>query len=283
MTPLYTTSDGGVIATTTQNGTLGTLYTLDQYGNITLQTADTGAQLSWIGNWYVDPPGMASAISEPGLELTGFDAVARGNPSKNDRAIGEIPLRVHKVIEANVDDGIITKRVQSAIGFWAGQAIAISWDKSIGQVDMCPPAHANCGINDPDSIYEVTNMSAAQSYVLPRFQQPSGIDVVFTLDLGRLSTEAITIENPSGTPFFSNVVLSPANPDDVLPHEFGHVFQLQHVGLNPFVSGRLMCGPTSPFSFIWIFSSCNPTTSRALTPDEVTTARRNAATLVPKQ
>jgi hypothetical protein len=292
--PLYATSDGGAIVTSTQAAPapetqenlptqLGTLYTLDQNGNVALQTPDTGAQLSWTGNWYVDPPDTVSAVTEPGLELSGFGAVAQGNLSKNSRTIGEIPLRVHKVIEANVNSSIITKRLQSAVSFWAAQAIAISWDGSIDQVDMCPPTDSNCLENDPDSIYEVSTQSAAQNYVLPRFHHATGIDVVFTLDLGTLSNEAATIPNPSGSPFFSNVVVVQKNADDVLPHEFGHVFQLQHLGVNPFVSDRLMCGPTSPFSFFWIFTSCNPATSRAITADEVNTARKNALTLVPKQ
>ena len=41
VTPLYATSDGGVIVTTTQGGILGNLYTLDQHGEVS-QTTDAG-------------------------------------------------------------------------------------------------------------------------------------------------------------------------------------------------------------------------------------------------
>jgi hypothetical protein len=46
-------------------GTLGTLYTLDKNGDIVSQTADTGARMSWTGNWYVDPQGTATRINAP--------------------------------------------------------------------------------------------------------------------------------------------------------------------------------------------------------------------------
>jgi hypothetical protein len=59
ITPLYATADGGAIVTSTtqcahnvvtQNACspqLGTLYTVDQNGNVTAQTADTGITYSW--------------------------------------------------------------------------------------------------------------------------------------------------------------------------------------------------------------------------------------------
>jgi hypothetical protein len=73
--PLYATSDGGAIVTSTQAAPapelqdnlptqLGTLYTLDQNGNTTSQTADTGAAPSWTNQWYLDPPETIEAVAQ---------------------------------------------------------------------------------------------------------------------------------------------------------------------------------------------------------------------------
>ncbi len=89
--PLYATSDGGVVVTTTQNGQLGTLYTLDQNGNITLQSADTGIAHSWLGQSYYDPAGTISSISLPLIQLAPtFAAVTGGNRSGNGTAIQQV-------------------------------------------------------------------------------------------------------------------------------------------------------------------------------------------------
>ena len=97
MSPLYATADGGAIVTcTTQCPTnivlsfpctpvLGTLYTIDQNGNVTSQTADTGSSPSWIG-WGWD---AAVLLSETVSESTGaspswgvsYGTNRNGNPS----------------------------------------------------------------------------------------------------------------------------------------------------------------------------------------------------------
>lgn len=126
--PLYATADGGVIFTTTaencapgdislitgaaglscqsQDGALpgspnfdhlGTIYTLDQNGNQAVDAngnpippaPDTGAQLAWTGEWYVDPPTSISELWYPDI-LTAdksFSPTAHSNPSKNDAAL----------------------------------------------------------------------------------------------------------------------------------------------------------------------------------------------------
>ena len=87
LTPLYAISDGGVIATTTQSGTLGTLYTFDQNGNITTQTPDTGAVFSWTNNWYVDPLGSISEVSLASVFLAhSWWAVQNGSQSQTAAA-----------------------------------------------------------------------------------------------------------------------------------------------------------------------------------------------------
>jgi len=120
--PLYATADGGVIVTSTPPacppgdltlvlttfgcqsqglrpvdpgyGQLGTLYTVDQNGNVTSQTADTGAEISWTGQWY-DPPPTGSAVSAVTLAALnwgfGAAAFAFGSPSKNGTATDRCP------------------------------------------------------------------------------------------------------------------------------------------------------------------------------------------------
>jgi hypothetical protein len=72
--PLYATADGGAIVTTTPQcppnlffanacptPQHGTLYTVDQNGNVTSQTPDTGAILSWTDRWIAASVGVAEA------------------------------------------------------------------------------------------------------------------------------------------------------------------------------------------------------------------------------
>ncbi len=65
VSPLYATSDGGAIATSTQPGSsqLGTLYTVNQSGTVTSQVPDTGAVLSWFGDWFSSTAGFISSVS----------------------------------------------------------------------------------------------------------------------------------------------------------------------------------------------------------------------------
>ena len=74
-------------------GQLGTLYTLDQYGNATSQTADTGARVSWTGQWYQDPAGLLSSLALPLIDVDPgyFGLVAEGNPSQNGLAFPICP------------------------------------------------------------------------------------------------------------------------------------------------------------------------------------------------
>ncbi|MGH9735795.1 MAG: hypothetical protein ACRD8A_14535 [Candidatus Acidiferrales bacterium] len=89
--PLYATSDGGTVVTSSQKTapdinygqfSLGTLYTLDQNGNITSQTADTGAVPCWTNQWYVDPSDSISSIFDaPILFDSAWAAIIGGNHS----------------------------------------------------------------------------------------------------------------------------------------------------------------------------------------------------------
>jgi hypothetical protein len=78
-------------------------------------------------------------------------------------------------------------------------------------------------VNHLDKPNSAVGRSGYQKSLAAGATHPTGIDVVFTADLGALSNEAATIDNPSGSPYYSSVVLLQSNPLDVLPHEFGHV------------------------------------------------------------
>jgi hypothetical protein len=98
ITPLYATADGGAIVTSTTIDPfgvshLGTLYTVDQNGNVAGQAADLGAVYSWTKGWYL-PTYIGSAItglSRSSLDAIGyantFAATANGNPSHTEQAV----------------------------------------------------------------------------------------------------------------------------------------------------------------------------------------------------
>ena len=103
--PLYATADGGAIATSTTQCTsnlvtyssctpqLGTLYTVDQNGNVTSQTADNGTEYSWTGEWYDPPPagGVISAVTYPQLNLAPtFAGILAGNHSGTPVGIQQV-------------------------------------------------------------------------------------------------------------------------------------------------------------------------------------------------
>ena len=97
----YATADDGAIVTTStpepysgeysSPPTLGTLFTLDQHGNVTASTSDTGAKYSWTGQWYVDPAGTLSSIFDSTIQFARtFVALAGGNNSGNDTSIWQV-------------------------------------------------------------------------------------------------------------------------------------------------------------------------------------------------
>lgn len=103
-TAQYATADGGGIATTTTQcptnivvqtpctPVLGNLYTLDQNGNVTSQTADTGAMYSWTNQWYLDPPQTISGLFSWPLALVGWTGGSKGNLSGTGTAVHDPPF-----------------------------------------------------------------------------------------------------------------------------------------------------------------------------------------------
>jgi hypothetical protein len=146
VTPLYATADGGAIVTSTvpgcaggdiaetlvaqflcqltgeslpnpysPQGQLGTLYTLDQDGNVVVTRdqngniipppPDTGARVSWTGNWYADPPGTITSNSLPPLDFAlSRGSFAWGNPSATSPATPGAAARPWKFILAWQND-----------------------------------------------------------------------------------------------------------------------------------------------------------------------------------
>ena len=96
ITPLYATADGGVIVTSSWNGTLGTLYQLDQNGNTTSQMPDLGAVLSWTNQWYAGVGGYSvSALALPVPKLAeSYWPIVGANNSNTGTAIppGEVTV-----------------------------------------------------------------------------------------------------------------------------------------------------------------------------------------------
>ena len=98
VTPLFATSDAGAIVTSTQpgSGQLGTLYTLNQSGNVSSQVPDTAAAPSWIGQWYASASVAGSEIrldsfAQAPLELAGtYAAISGGNHSVTGVAIRQV-------------------------------------------------------------------------------------------------------------------------------------------------------------------------------------------------
>jgi hypothetical protein len=111
VTPLYATADGGTIVTSTTQcsynivtynpnpGTppcpaFGTLYTVDQNGNVTSQTPDAGAVYSWTNQWYDPAPAggaVASVTLSPLYLAMTFAAILNGNASETGASVGQQP------------------------------------------------------------------------------------------------------------------------------------------------------------------------------------------------
>ncbi len=127
--PQYATADGGAIVTTTKPtcppgditefdgcqesseftpfqsgyGQLGTQYTFDTNGNVTSQTPDPGAQISWTGQWFDPPPfgNMVSALlaAIPNYAES-FVATAGGSPGPSGAAVKASAAAYRKAIIA---------------------------------------------------------------------------------------------------------------------------------------------------------------------------------------
>lgn len=112
LTPLYATADGGAIVTTTtapcqpawvvapfgtpacplgsqSQSQLGTLYTVDQNGNVTSQMPDTGAIPSWGAQWYAPSGATIANVALSSIEwASSYQSIGGGNLSSNAASVG---------------------------------------------------------------------------------------------------------------------------------------------------------------------------------------------------
>lgn len=125
------------------------------------------------------------------------------------------------------------------------------WDGHIDDIDMCETGHANCDQNGPYSLLGVDSQ-AKQIAILQQLQQSSGFDVLFTQSIANtFEASGGAILNPSGgVPYFTNVLVFQAYPDDVVKHELGHGFQLFHKGITVSTLNDLMCGVTGDWDYL---------------------------------
>jgi hypothetical protein len=131
VTPLYATADGGAIVTSTSsscsglvvtswpnynapqcNTTLGTLYTVDQNGNVTSQAADTGAVYSWADQSYADSDTGLSQTPSLGFALDQGTLMAEfgGNPSQNGAATALCPCLFQSLPEGTQENSQNVRR-----------------------------------------------------------------------------------------------------------------------------------------------------------------------------
>jgi hypothetical protein len=126
--PLYTTADGGVVVTSTRScpesfvlnypdlnasacvGQPGTLYTLDQSGNVTSQQPDQGAANSWTGEWTVASGGVVSDVGPQfDVDDVSFASQVGGNPSQDGVAIPQCPCEVQSATTTTASNSAFPK------------------------------------------------------------------------------------------------------------------------------------------------------------------------------
>jgi hypothetical protein len=120
ITPLYATADGGAIVTSSTQCSynvvtdtpcspqLGTLYTVDQNGNVTSQSPDTAAVYSWTGQSYTDSTaGLADAPLGIADDQASMWAQAGGNPSQNGVAVAECPCLLQSTMQTGSSQEVV--------------------------------------------------------------------------------------------------------------------------------------------------------------------------------
>jgi hypothetical protein len=194
-----------------------------------------------------------------------------------------VKTRVSKVSESNISDDFIRKRVNTPVVYWPKKArILPDWDGKINVISACASDRPTCVPDDPASPGNIGSVTTADdaNEVRRRFQQPKGVDFVFVFNVGTGGTNTdagVPIDTTTGK--FTNVIIVSKTTRDVLAHELGHVFQLQHEPYRPF---NLMYGgcPTIPFIIPCLFFDiANLSSVDALNDVQIKNARANALQL----
>jgi len=286
-----------IICSADSNG-LGAKMT-DQNGVDTILRFDSGGGLTsdaWSGSgidyfiadeWLGFPAAGAGGFAYSASPILGGTSVwPRSGQKLTNEATKPVKVRVTAITEAGASSSLITTRVNNGIKYWQNQGILVTWDSTIQQMPACPATEPNCAVlSNPASLYDIANVTL-QNYFFPRFPIFTGFDVIFTHDTGGTSSAlggAVPVgTNPDGTLKFSNKLTFRGDlAEDIVAHEIGHGFQLQHVG-NFLSSSRsnLMCGSTGTWNWFEQFIVCDSTQAINLTADQITQAKRSAMQLV---
>ncbi len=280
---IASSAGGGLVAKFTDLSTpsrLETVVRLDSTGQPTLD-AWSAARLDYeIGDQWLGFPSAGSAFpafSAPSVEWTS-SVWARPDQNLTNAATPKIQVRVAKIIEANVDEVLIRQRVLSGVRYWQLNQILLNWDGNIQAMPSCPATRPDCAVgSDPDSLFDIPQASFNEA--LRRFPIRTGVNLVFANTVA-LSADGIVIgtaDEQGNTLFRSNIALFPRIPKDAVPHELGHVFLLDHVGV--FGTTNLMCGARNKFEDFFSPFSCDETRAIELTTDQRLTAKKGARRL----
>jgi hypothetical protein len=199
--------------------------------------------------------------------------IPSGNAYGQNNSIIKVNLVAYDVNEADLSNAAITQDINTAISFWDTKAnIALTWNQNITGVPGCA-ADLAAGTCNADSVLDVLDDDglATDSEIIRRFEQPSGVVLLFTGVVNSSTANGHTMyTSPSGSGplhFLNLSAIGATAPALVVAHEVGHQFQLQHV-LSPF---NLMCGSSIPV--------CPNTPSQGLSTSQISTARTNATNL----
>jgi hypothetical protein len=296
-----------IVAATAGNGMVS--KATDQSGNDTVLRSDSSgstASDTWSqsGFAHVDFMAADSFVANP-INAGGTELVSSGVlvdlpnstlpiPKPNHAAQRKINVQVFQldttqngVLPITID---MTQRVNSAIQYWQNQGILLNWDQTKGSkgIQISPTcANPGCELSDYDNLEDIANdptiawMKAG--FFLQEFPNTKSIYYVFINNVAGDETAAGTLGipiNPIGTSSGpSNIVAAGRSVDDVLPHETGHVFGLQHVRS----AGNLMCGTIGNnwFFDLWPKLTCSSWWSTSLNASQVVTAKKNAKKYLP--
>jgi hypothetical protein len=124
-------------------------------------------------------------------------------------------------------------------------------------------------LNDEESILEITSPAIDGPNLARRFPNRRGVNLVFTRFVPADALTVSETNTQTGQVRFLNIVVVKLEPQDVVPHELGHVFQLEHVGV--LGTRNLMCGPRNLLES-WL-NFCNPQQAIDLTADQIRKAK----------
>jgi Bacterial Ig-like domain (group 2)/Glucodextranase, domain B len=299
-------SGNGLLAKLTDQTGMDTPIYFDNSGAQTLANYSGHSLQSGVGpHWFGVLDNSVQTILSWAVALPNSTWTSPNQKSTNS-ATRKIKLTVLKITEDNLADSFVQARVKTATDYWTALGLVFDWDGTVTPTPACDPTLTGCNPLSDQYLARVQS-DAELAEVYRRFVydpngnqgqgqvklSPKGITVLFVYLLkcgtGGDGVAAYTLPNTVlplvGRGYTLNFVLAASGScetgyaptsDDVLDHEFGHAFQLQHVGtnlasfldfffepglpsskINP--STDLMCGPTGQddWASVWI-NECLP-------------------------